>query len=297
MHGSTSRSTPYSPRSCRLSGQTSSAARPSSASRRVSPDGERVVYTRRTVAGDRYQMSLWLVPYRGGRPRRLTHGRWSDTAPAWSPDGRTIAFLSDRGTAAKPDDDTGAELYLIDPDGGEAERVCRAPHGSVGAPLWSPDGHTIAFVSSGEEVRFWTGDPKKHVARVIRTTDWQDDSGTNDRRSHLFVVAARPGARPRAGDEGRLRRLAAVVAPVGEAARLHVDPRARCRHPPEDPPVRGGGSRGEAQGAGRAPRLRRAAGLVARRPPARRSSAPTSPARPTTRSPPCGCARARTSAA
>ena len=162
----------------------------------VSPDGERVVYTRRTVAGDRYQVSLWLVPYRGGRARRLTHGRWSDTAPAWSPDGRTIAFLSDRGAAAKPDDDTGAELYLIDPDGGEAERVCKAPHGGVGAPLWSPDGRAIAFVSSGDEVRFWTGDPKKHVARVIRTTDWQDDSGTNDRRSHLFIVAARPAPGP-----------------------------------------------------------------------------------------------------
>ena len=263
----------------------------------VSPDGERVVYTRRTVAGDRYQVNLWLVPYRGGRPRRLTHGRWSDTAPAWSPDGRTIAFLSDRGAAAKPDDDTGAELYLIDPDGGEAERVCKAPHGGVGAPLWSPDGRAIAFVSSGDEVRFWTGDPKKHVARVIRTTDWQDDSGTNDRRSHLFVVAARPGARPAPGDEGRLRRLAAVLAPVRQAARVHVDPRARRRHPPQDPPLRGGRPRRKAQGARRAPGL--SPSSPSGRPTAAgsRSSAPTSPARPTTRSPPCGCARARTSAA
>ena len=220
----------------------------------VSPDGERVVYTRRTVAGDRYQVNLWLVPYRGGRPRRLTHGKWSDSAPAWSPDGRTIAFLSDRGAAGKPDDDAGAELYLIDPDGGEAERVCEAPHGGVGAPLWSPDGRAIAFVSSGDEVRFWTGDPKKHVARVIRTTDWQDDGGTSDRRSHLFVVAARAGARPAPGDEGRLRRLAAVVAPVRQADRVHVEPRARRRPPPQDPHLRGGRARREAQGAGRARR-------------------------------------------
>ncbi|MGH3075724.1 MAG: hypothetical protein ACRDQC_12380, partial [Gaiellales bacterium] len=162
----------------------------------ISPDGQRVVYTRRTVAGDRYQVNLWLVPSTGGRPRRLTHGKWSDSAPAWSPDGRTIAFVSDRASTGKPDDETEAELFLIDPDGGEAERVCAAPHGAVGAPLWSPDGRTIAFVSPGEEVRFWTGDPKKHVARVIRTTDWQDDGGTRDRREHLFLVPARAGARP-----------------------------------------------------------------------------------------------------
>ena len=163
----------------------------------ISPDGQRVVYTRRTVAGDRYQVNLWLVSSTGGRPRRLTHGKWSDSAPAWSPDGRTVAFISDRANTGKPDDETEAELFLIDPDGGEAERVCAAPHGAVGAPLWSPDGRTIAFVSPGDEVRFWTGDPKKHVARVIRTTDWQDDGGTRDRREHLFLVPARAGARPR----------------------------------------------------------------------------------------------------
>src|SRR6266540_2941396 len=137
----------------------------------ISPDGERVVYTRRTVAGEGYQTNLWLVPYRGGRPRRLTHGRWSDTSPAWSPDGRTIAFASDRGDPGKRDDDAHADLYLLRPDGGEAARVCAAPHGSVSAPAWSPDGTAIAFVSSGAESRFWAGDPKRQVARVIRTTD------------------------------------------------------------------------------------------------------------------------------
>ncbi|HEY3764137.1 MAG TPA: S9 family peptidase [Gaiellales bacterium] len=157
----------------------------------LSPDGSRVVYTRRTVAGERYQTSLWIVPYSGGRPRRLTSGRWSDGAPAWSPDGETIAFTSDRG-----DEDTPAALYLIRPDGGEAQRVCAAPHGDVGAPVWSPDGGRIAFVAKAGAPRFWAGDPKRRTARVIRTVDWRNDEGERDYRVHLFVVAARPGARP-----------------------------------------------------------------------------------------------------
>jgi dipeptidyl aminopeptidase/acylaminoacyl peptidase len=157
----------------------------------LSPDGGRVVYTRRTVAGDRYQTNLWLVPYRGGRPRRLSHGRWSDTAPAWSPDGTTVAFTSDRGAP-----DTPAALHLIRPDGGEAERVCAAPHGAVGAPVWSPDGRRIAFTAQAGPARFWAGDPKRRTARVIRQVDWRSDDGERDYRTHLFVVAARPGARP-----------------------------------------------------------------------------------------------------
>jgi len=157
----------------------------------LSPDGGSVVYTHRTVAGDRYQTSLWLVPYRGGRPRRLTSGRWSDSAPAWSPDGATIAFTSDRGPA-----DTPAALYLIAPDGGEAQRICAAEHGDVGAPVWSPGGTRIAFVAKAGPARFWSGDPKLRTARVIRTVDWRSDAGERDYRTHLFVVPARPGARP-----------------------------------------------------------------------------------------------------
>jgi dipeptidyl aminopeptidase/acylaminoacyl peptidase len=157
----------------------------------LSPDGAQVVYTRRTVSGDRYRTSLWLVPSRGGRPRRLTSGRWNDGAPAWSPTGTEIAFVSDRGG-----DDTPAALYLIRPDGGEAERVCAAPHGDVGAPAWSPDGTRIAFTAEAGAPRFWVGDPKERRARVIRTVDWRNDQGERAYRTHLFVVAARPGARP-----------------------------------------------------------------------------------------------------
>jgi Tol biopolymer transport system component len=109
----------------------------------ISPDGERVVYTRRTVAGDRYQVNLWLVPYCGGRPRRLTHGRWSDSAPAWSPDGRTIAFSR---LAGADDGLRAATLYLADADGSNVRQLGATPLHGVSA-AWSPDGTRLAFVS------------------------------------------------------------------------------------------------------------------------------------------------------
>ena len=157
----------------------------------LSPDGEWVVYTRRTVVGNEYRVSLWLVPYGGGRPRRLTGGSWRDTSPAFAPDSRSVAFVSNRGEGS------GRCLYLIRIDGGEAELVCGARHGSVGAPVFSPDGRRIAFTAEAGEPRFWQGDPEKRVVQVMRTVDWRDDSDEDsDYRYHLHVAAARPGARP-----------------------------------------------------------------------------------------------------
>lgn len=160
----------------------------------LSPDGTRVVYVRRTVQGGAYRAGLWIVSARGGRPRRLTGGAHSDTHPSWSPDGRTIAFLSDRGESHV------RGLYLIDPDGGEAELVCGAGDGlEPWPPAFSPDGRRIAFTAWSGDERFWVGPAERRLARVIRTVDWRDDSGEpNDRRARLHVVAARAGARPAA---------------------------------------------------------------------------------------------------
>ena len=157
----------------------------------ISPDGEWVVYTRRTVVADRYQTNLWLVPYRGGRPRRLTHSRGNDTCPMFAPDSRTIAFFSDRG----PDKED--HLFAMRIDGGDAMRICGARHESMYSAVFSPDGRSIAFIADGGPERFWVGDPKDEVARVIRRADWRDDSGILDHRGHLYVVDVREDAHPR----------------------------------------------------------------------------------------------------
>src|SRR5204863_4175 len=72
---------------------------------------------KRRVVGGKDRTSLWLVPFAGGRPRRLTHGAWSDGRPRFSPDGRSLAFLSNR------DDKDVTQLHVLPLDGGDASRL------------------------------------------------------------------------------------------------------------------------------------------------------------------------------
>ena len=108
---------------------------------RVSPDGRAVAYVRVTVdkGANRYRRAIWLAPLDGGAPRRFTAGTSSDTQPRWSPDGRWLAFISDRG-GQQP------QLFIIRRDGGEARCITSLPRG-VSDPVWSPDGCRIALLS------------------------------------------------------------------------------------------------------------------------------------------------------
>src|SRR5687767_5269376 len=70
----------------------------------LSPSGERVAFAVRTVAPDHdgYRSAIWLVPYDGSAEAvRITAGNGQDTLPRWSPDGRTLAFISDRAAPEK----------------------------------------------------------------------------------------------------------------------------------------------------------------------------------------------------
>src|SRR5256885_2256842 len=115
------------------------------------------VYTSIPIVGDergylppretRRPSHLYLVPLGGGTPRQLTTGDLSQSSPAWSPDGRTIAFEQDSTENQEIRDDSWPALFLFS----LADSTIRPLPTSVAqssSPAWSPDGKTIAFVCS-----------------------------------------------------------------------------------------------------------------------------------------------------
>ena len=203
---------------------------------RFSPDGQWLAYVRTIM--DRqtngYRSAIWLAAAGGGNgpartPRPFTNGNKRDSAPRWSPDGRWLAFVSDRG-----DEKTKAQIYLIPTDGGEARPLTSMENGA-GEPAWSPDGRHLAFTArlNAEELGAEStaeqaqesetpSDPdemqrraeekdkrekEKADPRVIRRFGYR--AGTSyydDRTAHLYVLELDPET----GEvQGKPRRLTA----------------------------------------------------------------------------------------
>ncbi len=103
----------------------------------LSPDGTRIAYTvKRTLYEEnRHAVNLYTVPAEGGEPRQLTFGDHADLLPRWSPDGTTLAFVSNRR-------DKRQQVHLLPMDGGEARRLTDLD-GAVSAMRWSPDGKRL----------------------------------------------------------------------------------------------------------------------------------------------------------
>jgi dipeptidyl aminopeptidase/acylaminoacyl peptidase len=109
----------------------------------VSPDGSQVVFTvtHFSVEENKGDSDLWIVPTDGSRPpRRLTWNAGPDNSAAWSPDGKSLAFVSKRG-------DAPPQLYVLDIAGGEAQPITKLPV-AVQEPRWLADGRRIAFLAS-----------------------------------------------------------------------------------------------------------------------------------------------------
>ena len=145
---------------------------------KLSPDGSAVVIGTERADWDQqiFRKDLWL--YRddghGGGLVQLTQSG-HDTNPQWSPDGRWIAFLSERkiasgkegdsvDTEADPKDKEIAQIYLISPNGGEAFPITQGEE-EVHAFSWSPDSHTLYFATRQP----WTKEQKDAYKK-----DWKD---------------------------------------------------------------------------------------------------------------------------
>jgi dipeptidyl aminopeptidase/acylaminoacyl peptidase len=110
------------------------------ASPAVSPDGRFVAYTVRDtdLVGNAYVTQVWLADAERRTSRPLTFGTKSNSAPAWSPDGTKLAFLSDRTDKR--------QVWWLDMRGGEPEKFTAADEG-VTAFAWKPDGSGIAYTA------------------------------------------------------------------------------------------------------------------------------------------------------
>ena len=108
---------------------------------RVSPDGTKVVFALRTtdLEANRGRLDLWLIGADGQGLRQLTAGESNESDPVWSPDGKTVYFLSNRSASN--------QIWKISLEGGEASQVTNLPL-DVEAFQLSPDGQTFVFAAS-----------------------------------------------------------------------------------------------------------------------------------------------------
>ena len=162
--------------------------------------------------------NIWIVPTDGRElPQPMIAGLTNADTPRWSPDGRTLAFLSDRGNA-KAAPEANQQIYLLREGEPEAARVTNVP-GGVEQYEWSPDGKMIAFIAgdqptADELARKAIGDDAlvqpersaKYARLWIADLSNQTASQVTKQNLEVLEVAWSP-----AGDE-----LALIVAPSPE---------------------------------------------------------------------------------
>jgi len=163
----------------------------------ISPDGRWIAFviTQTNVEKNSRDSDLYMIAAEGGEVRRLTFSPGSDDTPRWSPDGKTLAFISQR--------EGGSQIWILPLQGGEPSRLTHLST-EVGGPLvWSPDGKWLAFVSDvypectdeacNRKKDQQKADSKVRARLLTRLPYRIWNRWKEEKRSHLFVVSLSGG--------------------------------------------------------------------------------------------------------
>ncbi len=214
----------------------------------LSPDGSRLAFTvSEPPKGDARNSDIWVLDLRTKEARRFATSPKDDRSPRWSPDGRRLAFLSNR--------EEKTQIYVMPVDGGEAVALTKGKM-AVESFDWSPDGRRISFLaaepkSEAEEkrekdkddarvidkddkrTRLWIADATSGEARQVTSSPWQVlEAHWAPQGNRLYVIATDTPGSDRWTDrlcavylaDGAVHPLAAPKGPIGE---LRVSPDGR----------------------------------------------------------------------
>ncbi len=211
----------------------------------LSPDGNRVAFVvTDPMKGTSQKRNIWLLNTESKALVHFTSSEKADSQPRWSPDGKTLGFISTRGEKA--------QIYIIPADGGEAQALTESKT-AVQSFEWSPDGKQIAYTaripnSDSEEKKIKDKDDAKVIDRdnknspihlidlqsrkVRQLTDakWRISEFTWTRAGDRLIVAAND-APHRDWMQNRLYALSVesgkmseIAAPVGPFGGLKISP-------------------------------------------------------------------------
>ena len=185
----------------------------------LSPDGRHVAFVQQRVEkkSEKKFSNIWITLTGAGSPTQFTYGDHSDSHPRWSPDGKTIGFISNRLSESQ------AQIFLIPLSGGEARKLTDFKGSPMGFE-WSPDGKTMVmmFRKKDKEVLDMEKDEnKKKLGTVARHYDRPfyktDGAGFNPKeRIHIWSVNVSNGKAKQLTDHDVFDEYAPVISPDGK---------------------------------------------------------------------------------